>query len=102
MFAILEEGSKQYLVRKGNVIYVEKMDAEVGTKIDFKNIISIDGKLIDKDVKSAVVKAEVLEQKKDSKIIVFKKKRRQGYRRKHGHRQQVTVLRIADISVSSK
>ena len=98
MFAIVKEGNKQYLVREGNVIYVEKMDAEVGSKVSLNNVLSVNGQLIGQDVKSASVKAEVLDQKKDDKVIVFKKKRRQGYRRKRGHRQQLTVLRIAEIS----
>ena len=98
MFAIVEEGSKQYLVREGNVIRVEKMDAEVGAKVSLKNVLSVNGQLVGQDVKSASVKAEVLEQKRDDKVIVFKKKRRQGYKRKQGHRQSLTVLRISEIA----
>lgn len=98
MFAIVEEGNKQYLVRKGNVIRVEKMDAEVGAKVSLNKVLSVNGQLVGQDVKSASVKAEVLEQKRDDKVIVFKKKRRQGYKRKQGHRQSLTVLRISEIA----
>lgn len=100
MFAIVSEGSKQYLVEKGTVFQIEKLEGEVGSTLELSKVLSVDGKLVGRDVKSATVKVEVLEQKKDKKVIVFKKKRRQGYKRKKGHRQNITVVRVSDISAS--
>lgn len=99
MFAVIEEGNKQFLVRKGNVIAVEKRQGEIGSVITIPNVLSVNGEFSEKALGSATVKAEVLDQRKDDKIIIFKKKRRQNYRRKNGHRQQITVLRIAEISL---
>lgn len=100
MFAIVSEGSKQYMVEKGTVFQVEKLEGEVGSTLKLSNVLSVDGKLVGHDIKSATVKVEVLEQRKDKKVIVFKKKRRQGYKRKKGHRQNITVVRVSDISAS--
>ncbi len=104
MFAVLRTGGKQYKVQKDDVIKVEKLDAEAGKTVDLTEILYLsDGKTATLGaplVKGASIKAEVLEQKKDSKIIIFKKKRRQNYRRKKGHRQSVTILRIKDIKAA--
>lgn len=100
MFAIVSEGSKQYLVEKGTVFQVEKLEGEVGSTLSLSNVLSVDGKLVGRDIESATVKVEVLEQKKDKKVIVFKKKRRQGYKTKRGHRQNITVVRVSDIAAS--
>ena len=103
MYAVLKTGGKQYRVAKGDVIKVEKLDGEAGGKIELGNILMVgDSKkttvgspLVD----GAKVTAEILGQDRGPKIIVFKKKRRQNYRRKKGHRQDLTVLRITDIAV---
>lgn len=95
MFAIFTTGGNQYKVQKGDIIEVEKLDAE--GKIDFDQVLMAGDKVGAPIVAGAKVSAEVLKQKKDDKIIVFKKKRRQNYRRKQGHRQQLTVLKIVDI-----
>jgi len=101
MFAVLKTGGKQYRVAAGQVIKVEKLDGEVGSTIKFDEILMVGD---DKGVKvgepliaGASVSAEVLEQTRAAKIIVFKKKRRHNYRRKKGHRQNITVLRVTDI-----
>lgn len=101
MFAVIKTGAKQYKVAVGDVIKVEKLDGEAGAKISLDNVLMVGD---DKGVKvgtpavsGTVVTAEILEQARAAKIIVFKKKRRQGYRRKAGHRQEQTVLRITDI-----
>ena len=105
MFAVLRTGGKLYKVQKDDVIKVEKLDAEAGKTIDLNEVLFLsDGKkatIGEPLVKGASVKAEVLEQKKDKKIVVFKKKRRQNYRRTKGHRQQVTILRIKDIKAAA-
>jgi large subunit ribosomal protein L21 len=102
MYAVIKTGGKQYKVASNDVIKIEKIDAEVGKTFKFDQVLAIgtaNGVEIGAPtVAGAVITAEVLEQKKDDKIIVFKKKRRQNYRRKNGHRQQITVVRILDVS----
>ncbi len=95
MFAVIEEGAKQYLVHIGDIIKVEKIDAEVGSAINFSKVVLTSSGLVSSaDVK---VTAEVLEHKKNKKVIVFKKKRRHNYRRKNGHRQNITVVKVTAI-----
>lgn len=104
MFAVIRTGGKQYKVQKDDVIKVEKLAGESGDKIDLNEVLYIGGdkaaKLGAPLVKGASVKAEILEQARAPKIIVFKKKRRQNYRRKKGHRQNLTVLKITDIKAA--
>ena len=101
MFAVIKTGAKQYKVAVGDVIKVEKLDGEAGSKVSLDNVLMVGD---DKGVKVGTptisgtsVTAEILEQARAGKIIVFKKKRRHNYRRKAGHRQEQTVLRITDI-----
>ena len=102
MFAVIRTGGKQYRVTPNDVIRVEKLTVEPGSQITLTDVLMIGGDgeaqvgspVLDK----AAVFADVVEQTRNDKIIVFKKKRRQHYRRKAGHRQNVTVLRITDIS----
>lgn len=102
MFAVVKTGGKQYRVTEGDVIRVEKLADEAGKTIEFNDVLMVgdaDGVTVGTPlVAGATVKAEVLEQKKDKKIVVFKKKRRHNYRRTKGHRQQITVLRVTGIS----
>ena len=101
MFAVIKTGAKQYKVAVGDVIKVEKLDGEAGDKISLDNVLLVgDGngvKVGTPTVSGTSVTAEVLEQARAAKIIVFKKKRRHNYRRKAGHRQEQTVLRVTDI-----
>ena len=101
MFAVIQTGGKQYKVAKDDVIIVEKLDAEAGKTVSFKDVLACgEGtkvKIGEPLVKGAEVKGEVLEQRKGDKVIVFKKKRRQTYRRKRGHRQNETVIKITSI-----
>ncbi len=101
MFAVIQTGGKQYKVAKDDVIIVEKLDAETGKKVTFGDVlIAGEGKKVTVGaplVKGASVTGEVLEQRKGDKVIVFKKKRRQTYRRKKGHRQNETVVKITGI-----
>ena len=103
MFAVIRTGGKQYRVAKDDVIAVEKLAGKPGAVVEIQDVLMIgdDGKaasvgapVLDK----AAVFAEVLDQARDDKIIVFKKKRRKRYRRTRGHRQDVTVLKITGIS----
>lgn len=102
MFAVVKTGGKQYRVEEGNVIKVEKLAGEAGDKITFEEILMAgEGATItvgSPTVEGAKVTAEILEQTRADKIIVFKKKRRQNYRRKKGHRQHQTVLRVTGIT----
>ncbi len=102
MFAIIETGGKQYKVAKDTVLKVEKLDAEAGKTIELGNVLMIsnDGKatLGAPMIKGATVSAHVVAHQKADKIIIFKKKRRQNYRRKNGHRQHETVLKITAIT----
>ncbi len=101
MYAILETGGKQYKVEPGDVIEVERLDGEVGSRVELGNIllmITDDGPTFGSPVlNGARVVAEVVEQGKGDKITVLKYKRKVRYRRKTGHRQTVTRLRITDI-----
>jgi large subunit ribosomal protein L21 len=101
MFAVIQTGGKQYKVAKDDIIIIEKLDGEAGGKVTFDNVLmhgaAGDVKVGAPLVKGASVTGEVLEQRKGDKVIVFKKKRRQNYRRKQGHRQLETVVRITGI-----
>ena len=104
MHAVIKTGGKQYRVTAGDVISVEKLVAEPGTTISLDEVLMVGEEgnqtVGTPTVAGASVSAEVLEQTRADKIIVFKKKRRQGYRRKAGHRQNLTVLRITDIAAA--
>lgn len=101
MYAVIRTGGKQYKVAPNDVIVVEKLMVDKGAMVQFDEVLMVggDGKASVGAplVAGAVVTARVLDQGKADKIIVFKKKRRQNYRRKRGHRQHETTLRIAGI-----
>ena len=101
MYAVIKTGGKQYKVAKDDVIAVEKLSGEPGDSVDFAEVLMVgdeNGQTVGAPlVDGAKVAATVLEQKRDRKVIVYKKKRRQGYQRKNGHRQDLTVLRVTDI-----
>lgn len=103
MFAIIKTGGKQYKVAEGDVVRIEKLDAQTGSTIDLKDIILVnDGKkdhIGGSSVAGATVTATVVEQMRDRKVIVFKKTRRHNYRRKKGHRQHLTVLKITKVAL---
>lgn len=103
MFAVIKTGGKQYKVQENDIINVEHIDLEAGKKFKIKDILMTEEKgkvsfgspLIDK----GEVEAEIVEHYKDKKVIVFKKQRRQNYRRKTGHRQMLTKIKINKIKV---
>ena len=101
MYAVIKTGGKQYRVQKDDIIEVELIDAEKGAAVTLEEVLLVGSegkaKIGAPMVSGASVKATVLDQKRDDKVIVFKKKRRQNYRRKNGHRQSLTVLKITDI-----
>jgi len=101
MYAVVKTGGKQYRVSKDDIMKVERLPGEAGDIITLDEVLMLgdggDVTLGEPMISGASVAAEILEQKRDKKIIVFKKRRRQNYRRKNGHRQHLTVLRVTDI-----
>ncbi|MBV8477471.1 MAG: 50S ribosomal protein L21 [Deltaproteobacteria bacterium] len=101
MFAIVKTGGKQYKVAPGDQIVVERLHGEVGAEISLEHVLAIgdseSGAIGRPTLADASVRARIVQQPRGTKIIVFKKKRRKNYRRKHGHRQELTVLRIEEI-----
>jgi len=106
MYAVIKTGGKQYKVAKNDVILVERLPGEAGASIELDEVLLVGdekGQTVGAPtVEGAHVAATVLEQTRGDKIIVFKKKRRQNYRRKAGHRQDLTALRITDIVTGGK
>lgn len=101
MFAVVTIAGHQYKVEEGQEIFVHQLDANEGDNIDFTDVhlLNSDGDVsIGTPHTGSNISAEVLEHVKGDKVIVFKKKRRKGYRRKNGHRQRYTKLRIESIS----
>jgi large subunit ribosomal protein L21 len=101
MYAVVQSGGKQYRVSPGDVIHVEKMDGDVGAVVELNEIL-----MVDDDEKIAVgqprvdgfmVVGQIVAQDRGPKITIFKHKRRKGYRKKQGHRQYLTSLRIREI-----
>ncbi|MGO9173825.1 MAG: 50S ribosomal protein L21 [Rhodomicrobium sp.] len=101
MYAVIRTGGKQYKVAPQDVLQIEKIQGEAGDAVQFPDVLMVAGEgepsvgspLVD----GAVVSAEVVEQGRGPKVIIFKKKRRQNYRRKRGHRQDLTTVRILEI-----
>jgi large subunit ribosomal protein L21 len=93
MYSIIEQGSKQYLCSVGQKIKVEKVTCPVGDEFSVSKVLMINGTVST----SGTVKAKVLAHTKTDKVIVFKKKRRHNYRRKRGHRQNISVIQIIEI-----
>lgn len=102
MYAIIRTGGKQYQVAEGDRLRVEKLTGEVGDTVELDDVLMVaDGEAVkigQPAVEGAKVTAKIVEQGKGKKVIVFKKKRRQGYARKKGHRQLFTALEIQGIS----
>ena len=103
MYAIIQTGSKQFTVKVGDIIEIEKLDSEVGQDVVISDVLAIgadDGKLNvgTPRVEGASVSAKVLDQFRAKKLIVFKMKRRKGYRRTKGHRQNLTRVEITAIN----
>jgi len=99
MKAIIETGGKQYYVTEGDIIYVEKLDAEVGKKVTFDKVLMANGITGNPYVEGASVTGEVLKHGKQKKITIFKyKPKKRSTRKKHGHRQPYTKIEIKKIS----
>ena len=101
MYAVVSTGGKQYKVQKGETLRIEKIPGEVGSKVTFDKVLMVaDGENIrlgQPVIEKAAVQASIVEQDKAKKILIFKYKRRKRYRRKQGHRQPYTAIRIDGI-----
>ena len=104
MFAVIRTGGKQYRVTPNAILKIEKLEAEPGSTVTFNDVLAVGGEggltLGGPTVPGASVTATVIAQDRLDKIIIFKKRRRQNSRRKNGHRQHVTVLRISQINAA--
>ncbi len=104
MFAVVRTGGKQYKVQKNDKIEVDRLDVQAGETVNLDEVLFIGddkaAKVGAPFVAGAKVVAEVLSQKRSEKITIFKKKRRQNYRRKNGHRQDMTLIQIKDIKAA--
>jgi len=103
MYAVVNTGGKQYKVQKGETLRIEKIPGEVGSQVTFDQVLMVaDGEDVRVGrplLEKAAVMGSIIEQDKSKKIIVFKYKRRKRYRRKQGHRQPYTAIRIDGIEV---
>ncbi len=102
MYAIVEIAGQQFKVEAGNKIFVHRLEAEEGSGVEFDNVLLIEdnGKVTigEPTIKDAVVEGKILEHMRGDKVIVFKKKRKKGYRIKNGHRQNLTHVEIINVS----
>ena len=101
MYAVIATGGKQYKVSEGDVIYVEKLDAEKDSEVTFDQVLAVGGEKMtigSPIVDSATVTGKVLDQVKGKKIIVYHYKRKSGYHKKNGHRQAYTKVQIDKIN----
>ncbi len=102
MYAVVKTGGKQYRVTPGQVVQVEKLDGNAGDAVEFFEVLAIvkEGELVvgNPCIENAKVAGEIVTQKRHKKILVFKSKRRKGYRKMRGHRQFVTDVKIGEIT----
>jgi len=96
-FAVIKTGGKQYKVAANDVLKVEKLDAEAGTIVTFDQVLMVGDTVGAPIVEGALVAAELIETRKSKTVIVFKKNRRHNYRRRNGHRQLLSTVRITEI-----
>src|SRR5580698_2824754 len=99
MFAVIRSGGKQYKVASGDVLDVEKLEGSAGDKVEIADVLMANGKVgtLGAPLKGIKVLAEIIKQFRDDKVIIFKKRRRHNYRRKKGHRQYLTQIKITNI-----
>jgi len=97
MYAVIKTGGKQYKVASNDVIKIGKIEGAAGSEVIFNEVLAMDETIGTPFIKGASVKGTIVKQAKDEKVIVFKKKRRQNYRRKNGHRQEITIVKITDL-----
>ena len=100
MYAIIATGGKQYKVSEGDIITIEKLGVEAGEKVTFDQVLAVsdNGIKVGADVANASVEASVVKEGRGKKVIVYKYKRKSGYHKKNGHRQQYTQVKIEKIN----
>ena len=100
MYAIIATGGKQYKVSEGDIITIEKLGVEAGEKVTFDQVLAVsdNGMKVGADVANATVEASVVKEGRGKKVIVYKYKRKTGYHKKNGHRQQYTEVKIDKIN----
>jgi len=102
VYAVIQTGGKQYLVKKDDRLTVEKLPGEEGEDVLFNNVLLVGGETLKVGrpfVDGATVQAKIKEQRRAKKIIVYKKKRRKGYEVRKGHRQYITTIQVTDINI---
>ncbi len=103
MYAIVEIAGQQFKVQKDQSLFVHRLDNEAGSTVDFSNVLLIDNegkiKVGSPTIKGASVKASVIEHVQGDKVLVFKKKRRKGYKKLNGHRQQLSKIKVEAINI---
>lgn len=105
MYAIIKTGGKQYRVQENDVLKVEKLNVAVGETVTFDEVVAVGGDKLQVGtpfVEGCAVQAEVLEQGKSDKVIIFKYKAKKDYRRKNGHRQPYTLVKVTSIGAAAK
>ena len=99
-FAVIRTGGKQYRVEPGTLLRVEKIDGDVGTAVEFNEVLLAAGDAVRIGtplVEGAVVRGQIVAHARDKKVLIFKKKRRKNYRRRRGHRQSLTTVKVTEI-----
>ncbi|MCB9707841.1 MAG: 50S ribosomal protein L21 [Myxococcales bacterium] len=103
MYAVIASGGKQYRVEEGNVVRIDRLQGEIGAKVEFQDVLLVGGgervQVGQPLLSGAKVAAEIIGHDLAKKVIIFKMRRRKGYRRKTGHRQPYTQVRITSITV---
>ena len=106
MLAVFKTGGKQYSAKTGQIVKVEKLKGKKGDDVSFNNVLAIcdekNNTIGSPVISGAIVKAKIVDQIRDKKIIVFKKRQRQNYRSTQGHRQYLTILKIESISIGNE
>ena len=100
-FAVIRTGGKQYRVEPGTLIRVEKIEGDVGTAVEFNEVLLAGGDAVRIGtplVDGVTVRGEIVAHLRDKKVLIFKKKRRKNYRRRRGHRQTITTVRVTEIA----
>jgi len=104
-YAVIRTGGKQYRVKPGSVLRVERLAGDVGASVEFAEVLLAGSDEADAPVRigrplvdGAVVRGEIVAQGRDRKVLIFKKKRRKNYRRRRGHRQSITTVRVTEIA----
>jgi large subunit ribosomal protein L21 len=104
-YAVIRTGGKQYRVTPGSVLRLERLAGDVGASIEFQEVLLAGSDEADAPVRigrplveGAIVRGEIVAQGRDRKVLIFKKKRRKNYRRRRGHRQSITTVRVTEIA----